>query len=82
MKTPNRDLLVLVKDDHLNEEAIEFHLAQLNRMLQLSEAADNLSIAHEVADLNRYRLLQTPSKVKKIMSQQKLKAFIFLINKN
>lgn len=82
MKTPNRDLLVLVKDDHLNEEAIEFHLAQLNRMLQLSEAAENLSIAHEVADLNRYRFHHKPVMVKKIMAQQKMKPFVFIINKN
>lgn len=82
MKTPNRDLLVLVKDDHLDEEAIEFELAQLNRLLLISESVDNLSKAHEVLDMNRYKMIHKSAAVRKIMNQKKLKAFVFLINMN
>ena len=33
MKTCNRDLLVLVKDEHMNEKSMERELEQLNDLL-------------------------------------------------
>ena len=51
MKTPNRDLLVLVKNDHLNEKAIEVELEKLNQLLFNYETIQNLCVAHEVFDL-------------------------------
>ncbi len=82
MKTPNRDLLVLVKDDHLDKEAIEFELEQLNQLLFVFETADNFCIAHEVFDLNKYKTIHNAKTIKQIMKQKELKAFVFISNKN
>lgn len=82
MKTPNRDLLVLVKDDRLDKDAIEFELEQLNQMLLIFETVDNLCVAHEVFDLNRYKVFKMVKHIRPVISQKELKPFVFLFNKN
>lgn len=82
MKTPNRDLLVLVKDDHLNKEAIEFELEQLNQLLLEFETIDNLCIAHEVIDMNKYKISNQSRVIRTVIGQKVLKSFLFLCNKN
>lgn len=82
MKTPNRDLLVLVKDNHLNQDAIQFELDQLNQLLMVFETLDNLCLAHEVFDLKRYKIHTKLKPIKQVIAQKELKPFTFLINKN
>jgi len=82
MKTPNRDLLVLVKDNHLDKEAIEFELEQLNQLLFVFETIDNLCLAHEVFDMNKYKIVCNCRVVKQILNQKELKPFVFISNKN
>ncbi|HRE50591.1 MAG TPA: hypothetical protein PK339_04165 [Flavitalea sp.] len=82
MKTPNRDLLVLVKDNHLDKDAIEFELEQLNRLLFVFETIDNLSVAHEVFDLNKYKIICNTRAVKQILKQKEIKPFVFISNRN
>ncbi len=82
MKRPNRDLLVLVKEDQLNQDAIEFELNRLNRLLLDLETMDNLCMAHEIADLNRYRMLAKSNQVNDVIRQKDNKPFVFILNKN
>jgi hypothetical protein len=82
MKTPNRDLLVLVKDDRLNQEAIELELERLNRLLMIFETLEKLCIAHEVFDMNKYRIIRKDGKIRSVIAQRELKPFVFLFNKN
>lgn len=82
MKTPNRDLLVLVKDDRLDKEAIEFELEQLNQLLFVFETVDNFCVAHEVFDMNKYRIIHNAKKIRQVMSQKEVKPFVFISNKN
>ena len=82
MKTPNRDLLVLVKDDHMNEKAIEIELEKLNQLLFNYETIHNLCIAHEIFDLNAYKIQNNLKLLKKVISKKHLKPFEFLFNKN
>jgi hypothetical protein len=82
MKTPNRDLLVLVKDDHLDKDAIEFELEQLNQLLFVFETVDNFCVAHEVFDLNKYKIIYDAKTIRQIMNQKELKPFVFISNKN
>ena len=82
MKTPNRDLLVLVKDNHLDKEAIEFELDQLNQLLFDFETVDNLCLAHEVFDLNKYKIIRKTRTVKQMLNQKELKPFVFISNMN
>lgn len=82
MKTPNRDLLVLVKDNHLDKDAIEFELEQLNQLLFVFETIDNLCTAHEVFDMNKYKIVSAPKVVRQILKQKEIKPFVFISNKN
>lgn len=82
MKTPKRDLLVLVKNDFLNEKAIEEELEKLNQLLFLYETLDNICIPHEVFDLNVYKIHHKMDVIKKIISKKHLKPFEFLYNRN
>jgi hypothetical protein len=82
MKKPNRDLLVLVKEDRLSKEAIEFELEQLHKLLIDSETVDSMCVAHEIADLNRYKMLHKHHFIRDVIKYKDLKPFVFLINKN
>jgi hypothetical protein len=57
MKACNRDLLVLVKDEQMNEKSMERELEQLNDLLFRFETMDSFCIAHEIFDINRHKTL-------------------------
>ena len=82
MKTSNRDLLVLVKDEEMNEQSMEFELEQLNDLLFHFETIESFCIAHEVFDINRHKILYRKEKMQKIIREKELKPFIFICNKN
>ena len=82
MKTPNRDLLVLVKDDHLNGKSMENELEQLNQLLFHFETIDNFCTAHEVFDLNRYKILHEARLIRKLVNEKELAPFVFICNMN
>lgn len=78
----NRDLLVLIKDEFKNEQAIENELEQLNELLHTTETMENYCIAYEVIDLNKYKIFNQYKKIVQVLSQKKLKPFQFICNKN
>lgn len=82
MKTPNRDLLVLMKDECLDKDAMENELEQLNQLLLYFETMDNFCMAHEVFDMNKYRIIHQPHIIQKLINQSELKPFVFICNKN
>ena len=55
MKACNRDLLVLVKDEHMNEKSMERELEQLNDLLFHFETIETFCTAHEVFDINKHK---------------------------
>jgi len=82
MRAPNRDLLVLVKDEFLSSTSMEVELERIHQLLIGFETPDNLCRAHEVFDMNSYKRVTSISRIQKIMSEKELKAFVFVINKN
>ena len=82
MKTKNRDLLVLLKDDFKTEQAIENELEILNELLLRTETMANFCISNEILDFNRYKVYHEYPKIVKVLSQDKLKPFQFICNKN
>lgn len=82
MKAPNRDLLVLVKDELMNESFMEQELEQLNNLLFHYETLDNFCAAHEIFDINRNRVIESRRDMQKIIRQKKLNPFQFILNKN
>ncbi len=82
MKTPNRDLLVLVKDEFDSEHSMEIELEKLNRLLFQFETLDTISLAHEIFDLNTGKIIEQTKQVRSVLNQKKLKPFQFACNKN
>lgn len=82
MKTPNRDLLVLLKDEFRNETSMEYELEQLNEILFRIETMENFCTASEVFDLNKYQIIDDSKKLSRLLNKPELKPFQFIFNKN
>jgi len=78
----NRDLLVLFKEELMNPQAIEHEVEMLHELLYSVERIDNLIVAHEVINLNKYKIIYDKTVIRMTLRQNELKPFIFLNNKN
>ena len=75
MKQPNRDLLVMLKQELLSPEAMEHEVGLLHEMLFNVETLDNFIIAHEVIDLNKFKIINGKIGLTAILRHKKLKNF-------
>jgi len=82
MKASNRDLLVLLKDETMSNQAIEQEVESLNELLHDVESADEFCRVNEVIDMNRYKIHREHKLLVQVMYQPELKPFIFLSNMN
>jgi len=82
MKTSNRDLLVLVKDETLNQYQMELQLEQLNSLLFELETVESFCVAHEIFDLNKRKVIDNRKKIIQFVHKSSLKPFQFVCNKN
>ncbi len=81
--TSNRDLLVLFRQRLMSQQDIDREVMQLNELLFTTERLDNFVQAHEIIDLNRYKIITKQVEIKKLIRQKKLnKPFVFFSNKN
>lgn len=82
MNNSNRDLLVLLKYELKTPQAIEQEVGWLHELLFNVERLDNFVSAHELIDLNRYKILHDSFEIKKTIRSKKEKPFVFLSNLN
>jgi len=82
MNKSNRDLLVLFKEDLMSPQAIEHEVQLLHDLLYAAEKIENLIVAHEVIDLNKYKIQNQFNIIRDTIKKKVLKPFIFLSNKN
>ena len=82
MNNPNRDLLVLFNQELMTPQSIEHEVELLHQLLYTIERMENLIIAHEIIDLNKYKVISKPIQLRKLIRQQQLKPFVFLNCKN
>jgi hypothetical protein len=82
MKSPNRDLLVLLKDESMSEQAIEQEVEKLNNMLFNVETSDSFYRSHELIDMNRFKIIREKKQLQLIAREKSLKPFLFLCNLN
>ncbi len=82
MKNLNRDLLVLFNQELMTPQAIEHEVEMLHELLYQVERLDNLIIAHEIIDLNKYKVTNKHSILRAELLKAELKPFVFLNNKN
>ena len=82
MNNPNRDLLVLFNQEIMTPQAIEHEVELLHQLLYTIESIENLIVAHEILDLNKYRVINKSLPLRKLIHQRELKPFVFLNCKN
>ena len=82
MNNPNRDLLVLFKQELMTQQAMEHEVSLLHDLLYNVERLDNLVAAHELIDLNKYKIISKQIPIKRYLRTGKEKPFVFLNNKN
>jgi hypothetical protein len=82
MNNSNRDLLVLFNQELMTPQAIEHEVEMLHEILYTVEGLDNVVTAHEVIDVNKYKIFNTPQQLRTIFRQRELKPFVFLDCKN
>ena len=82
MNNSNRDLLVLFNQELMTPQSIEHEVELLHQLLYTIERIENLIIAHEILDLNKYRVVNKSLQLRKIFRQRTLKPFVFLNCKN
>ena len=82
MNKSNRDLLVLFNQELMTPQSIEHEVELLHELLYRIERIENLIIAHEAIDLNKYKVSNKPLLLRKLFRQRELKPFVFLNCKN
>jgi hypothetical protein len=82
MKRLKRDLILLRKEGHTDELNIEREVDWINHLLQTVETISSLCNAHELIDLNRYKIYQDNVSISKALKQKEIKPFQFLFNRN
>ncbi len=82
MNKSNRDLLVLFKEELMSPQAIEHEVEMLHELLYAVEQIENLVTAHEVINLNSYKIQNQYNVICNTIRRKELKPFIFLNNKN
>ena len=82
MNNINRDLLVMFNQELMSPQAIEHEVELLHELLYTVERIENMMIAHEVIDLNKYKIVNKPLELRTTIRQRELKPFIFLNCKN
>jgi hypothetical protein len=66
----------------MTPQALEHEVTLLHELLFNVERVDNLVIAHELIDLNKYKIYSKHILIKDYIRLRKDKPFIFLNNKN
>lgn len=82
MNNPNRDLLVLFNQELMTPQAIAHEVERLHQILSTIEYIENLVIAHELLDLNKYKVINKHHELRMTIRRRTLKPFLFLNCKN
>ena len=82
MNKSNRDLLIMFKQELMSPQAMEHEVSLLHELLFTVERLDNIVTAHEIIDLNKYKIISKSFIVKESLRQSKEIPFVFVNNKN
>jgi hypothetical protein len=78
----NRDILVLFNQDLMTAQSLEREVSLLHEILFDVERLDNLVTAHELLDLNKYKVITKSLHIRDFLRGRKDAPFVFLNNKN
>lgn len=80
MAKANRDIILLIKDEDIQRHNIDMEVRVLHEMIAAIETVDSFCNAHEL--VNRNAITRKKNKIIDAISEDRLKPFQFLINKN
>ena len=72
----------MFKEELMSPQAIEHEVEMLHELLYAVEKTENLVMAHEVINLNNYKIQKQFSIIRNTIRKKILKPFVFLNNKN
>lgn len=81
MNEANRDLLLL-DTGRLSPEEFQREVNSLNAILFHIENWDAFAVANELLDLNRRRTIRKAYLIRKILTEKKIKPFVFTCCRN
>jgi hypothetical protein len=82
MKIPERDLMLLFKQELMSPQAVQKEMTFLNLVLFNVERISNLASSCELIDIARGRMVRKPVAIKSYLRSRESKPFVFLINRN
>lgn len=82
MKNNHRDLLLLLNQELMNPKELELELCRLHELLYSIENTENVAIACELLDLNKYKIIKNNVVIRGYLRSRQEKAFVFLSNCN
>lgn len=81
MEKYNRDLLVLFNES-VPSDLMNTQVESLHALLHSVEKLENISLSHEVINVNKQKIFPDIVTVMQVLTSKKLKPFIFLNNLN
>lgn len=66
----------------MTPQAMEQQVMLLHEMLFHVEKMDNVVTAHEILDLNKFKVIRKPARIKEFLRLSKERPFVFLNNLN
>ena len=79
----NRDILFMFRHQMMSPQDAEREVRKMHALLFHTERLENFVTAHEVLDINRGRIINKISEIKKMLRTGKFsRPFIFFCNKN
>jgi len=78
----HRDLLVLEGTEYKSKQGVDHEMEWLDHVLCHVETLEHFSAAHEVIDLNSYKIYRDTGRVKKAVLRRDFRSFEFICNKN
>jgi hypothetical protein len=82
MHKSNRDLLVMLKQELMTPQSVESEVNKLHELLYKTERLDCFAAAHELIDLNRYKIHNHSFEIKRLIRSKKDHPFVFISNLN
>lgn len=82
MNGANRDLLVLSQIANQSPALLKKELEILDTLLFETENWQAFSVANEILDVNRHKIIRKPHLIQQILTEKKQKPFVFTCNKN
>lgn len=80
MADPRRDIMVLLKDEHMSPGAIKLAIERLNSIIYKTETPEQFCQTHELVVRNN--ITSNPGKMLKLLRKADPGSFRFLICKN